>query len=100
MGFLAGGLVSIAETGNFSMIPSVFIAMGLTQVADNLFFQPIIFSRAAQTHPRLILFVVLIGAQLGGIVGMLIAIPLTTTIRVGVEQVLWSLRNYRILKVA
>jgi predicted PurR-regulated permease PerM len=100
MGFLAGGLVSIAETGNFSMIPSVFIAMGLTQVADNLFFQPIIFSRAAQTHPLLILFVVLIGAQLGGIVGMLIAIPLTTTIRVGVEQVLWSLRNYRILKVA
>lgn len=100
MGFLAGGLVSIAETGNFSMIPSVFVAMGLTQIADNLLFQPIIFSRAAQTHPLLILFVVLIGAQLGGIVGMLIAIPLTTTIRVGVEQVLWSLRNYRILKVA
>ena len=44
------------------------------------------------------LFVVLIAAQLAGIVGMLIAIPLTTIVRVAVEQVLWSLRNYRIMK--
>jgi predicted PurR-regulated permease PerM len=42
--------------------------------------------------------VVLAGAQLGGILGMLMAIPLTTTLRVIVEQLLWSLRNYRILR--
>jgi predicted PurR-regulated permease PerM len=60
--------------------------------------QPIIFSRAAQAHPLVILFVVLVGAQLAGIVGMLVAIPLATTVRVVIEQVLWSLRNYRILR--
>jgi predicted PurR-regulated permease PerM len=42
--------------------------------------------------------VVLVGAQLAGIVGMLVAIPLATTVRVVIEQVLWSLRNYRILR--
>ena len=29
----------------------VLIAMGLTQIADNVLFQPLIFSRAAQAHP-------------------------------------------------
>ena len=98
MGLLAGALVGIAQTGDFSLLPGVLIAMGLTQIADNVLFQPLIFSRAAQAHPLVILFVVLIGAQLAGIVGMLVAIPLTTIVRVTVQQVLWSLRNYRILQ--
>jgi len=98
LGFLCGTLVGIAQTGNLILVPWVALAMGLTQLADNVLLQPIIFSRAAKAHPLVILFVVLIGARLGGIVGMLVAIPLTTTIRVVVEQLLWSLRNYRILR--
>ncbi len=98
MGLLAGALVGITQTGDFSLLLGVLIAMGLTQLADNLLFQPLIFSRAARAHPLVILFVVLIGAQLGGIVGMLVAIPLTTIVRVMVQQILWSLRNYRILQ--
>lgn len=98
LGFLAGTLVGIAQTGDASLVPGVALAMALTQLADNVLLQPIIFSRAAQTHPLMILFVVLVGAQLGGLVGMLVAIPLTTTVRVIAEQLLWSLRNYRILR--
>ncbi len=98
LGFLAGTLVGIAQTGDVSLVPGVALAMALTQLADNVLLQPLIFSRAAQTHPLVILFVVLVGAQLGGLVGMLVAIPLTTTVRVVVEQLLWSLRNYRILR--
>lgn len=98
MGFLAGTLVGIAQTGNFALVPGVLVAMVLTQAVDNLLVYPLIFSRAARTHPLIILFVVLIAAQLAGIVGMLVAIPLTTIVRVAVEQVLWSLRNYRIMK--
>ncbi len=98
LGFLAGTLVGIAQTGDVSFVPGVALAMALTQLADNVLLQPLIFSRAAQTHPLVILFVVLVGAKLGGLVGMLVAIPLTTTVRVVVEQLLWSLRNYRILR--
>lgn len=98
LGFLCGTLVGIAQTGNLVLVPWVALAMILTQLADNVLLQPLIFSRAAKAHPLVILFVVLIGARLGGIVGMLVAIPLTTTIRVVVEQLLWSLRNYRILR--
>jgi predicted PurR-regulated permease PerM len=98
LGFLAGTLVGIAQTGDASLVPGVAVAMALTQLADNVLLQPLIFSRAAQTHPLVILFVVLVGAQLGGLVGMLVAIPVTTTVRVIAEQLLWSLRNYRILR--
>ena len=98
MGFLAGTLVSIAQTGNLSLIPGVLVAMALTQMMDNVFFQPLIFSKAARAHPLIILFVVLMGAQLAGIVGMLVAIPLATIVRVTIVQLLWSLRNYRILR--
>ncbi len=98
LGFVFGALVGIAQTGNLALVPWVALAMGVTQLADNVLLQPLIFSRAAKAHPLVILFVVLIGARLGGILGMLVAIPLTTTIRVVVEQVLWSLRNYRILR--
>ncbi|MDX1546041.1 MAG: AI-2E family transporter [Rhodothermales bacterium] len=98
MGFLAGTLVGIAQTGDFSLVPGILLAMGLTQLADNLLFQPLIFARAARAHPLIILFVVLIGAQLAGILGMLVAIPVTAIVRVVVEQILWSLRNYRILQ--
>lgn len=98
LGFLCGALVGVAQTGNLALVPWVAIAMALTQLADNVFLQPIIFSQAADAHPLVILFVVLIAARLGGIVGMLVAIPLTTTVRVVVEQLLWSLRNYRIMR--
>jgi predicted PurR-regulated permease PerM len=98
LGFLAGTLVGIAQTGNMALVPGVALAMALTQLTDNVLLQPIIFSRAAQTHPLVILFVVLAGAQLGGILGMLVAIPVTTTVRVIAEQLLWSLRNYQILR--
>lgn len=100
LGFLCGALVGIAQTGNLILVPWVALAMAITQLADNVLLQPIIFSRAAKAHPLVILFVVLIGARLGGIVGMLVAIPLTTTIRVVIEQLLWSLRNYRILRTS
>ncbi len=98
MGFLAGAVVGVVQTGDFSLILGVLIAMGITQVADNVFFQPFIFSRVAEAHPLIILFVVLIGAQLGGIVGMLLAIPVMTTVRVVVQQILWSARNYQVLR--
>ena len=100
LGFLGGTLVGIAQTGNMALVPGVAIAMIITQLVDNVLLQPLIFSKAAKAHPLVILFVVLIGAQLGGIVGMLVAIPLTTTLRVVAEQLLWSLRNYRILRAS
>ena len=58
---------------------SVFIIM---QIIDNFVLQPIIFSKSVKAHPLEIFLVVLIGAKLGGILGMVLAIPLYTVFRV------------------
>ena len=97
LGFAAGAVVGIAQTGDFSLVPWVALAMGLTQVADNVFFQPLYFSRAARVHPLVILCVVLIGARVAGLLGMLVAIPALTIVTVTVQQVLWSTRQFRLL---
>lgn len=100
IGLIAGALVGISQTGDFGLLPGVMVAMALTQLTDNVLLQPLIFSRAARAHPLVILFVVLIGAQVAGMVGMLVAIPLTTTVAVVVQEVLRSMRTFRILRTA
>ena len=98
LGFAAGSIVGIAQTGDFSLVPGVFVAMLVTQAADNLFFQPIYFSRAAQLHPLSILAAVLVGAEVGGLVGLLAAIPVLTVMVTLTQELLWSARNYRVLR--
>ena len=97
LGFAAGAVVGIAQTGDFSLVPGVAVAMLVTQVSDNVLFQPFYFARAARVHPLVILCTVLIGARLAGILGMLVAIPVLTVVLVTVRQILWSLREYRLL---
>jgi predicted PurR-regulated permease PerM len=59
-------------------VVSIFASM---QVIDNYLFQPIIFSKSVMAHPLEIFVVILVGANLGGITGMVLAIPIYTIIR-------------------
>ncbi|MBK8565915.1 MAG: AI-2E family transporter [Saprospiraceae bacterium] len=52
------------------------------QMIDNNFTQPYIFSSTLKTHPLEIFFVVLIGAKIGGVTGMVLAIPGYMVLRV------------------
>jgi predicted PurR-regulated permease PerM len=52
------------------------------QLVDNFIYQPLIYSTSIKAHPLEIFIVLLIAGNIGGIVGMLIAIPSYTVIRV------------------
>jgi predicted PurR-regulated permease PerM len=56
------------------------------QVIDNVVFQPLIFSSSVKAHPLEIFFVIMIAGSLGGIVGMILAIPSYTVIRVVAKE--------------
>ena len=45
------------------------------QLIDNFIFQPIIYSTSIKAHPLEIFIVLLMAGQIGGTVGMLVAIP-------------------------
>ena len=57
-------------------------AFAVTQMIDNLFMQPYIFSKSVKAHPLEIFIVTMIGAKFGGIAGMVLAIPTYTVLRV------------------
>lgn len=64
------------------IIIKVLIVFAIIQLIDNLVLQPNIFSKSVKAHPLEIFLVVLIAAKLGGILGMVMAIPLYTVFRV------------------
>ena len=49
---------------------------------DVFIFQPYIYSNSVKAHPLEIFLIILIGGNIAGVVGMLIAIPVYTAIRV------------------
>jgi predicted PurR-regulated permease PerM len=67
------------------MLPKIIkaiIVFAVVQLLDNFLLQPNIFSKSVKAHPLEIFIIVLMGAKLGGVVGMVLAIPAYTIIRV------------------
>lgn len=64
------------------LILKVLLVFGSMQLLDNFILQPFIFSNSVLAHPLEIFIVILMGAQINGIVGMVLAIPFYTVIRV------------------
>jgi len=54
----------------------------LVQLIDNFIFQPLIYSSSVKAHPLEVFIVILMAASLGGPVGMILAIPAYTFLRV------------------
>lgn len=96
IGYILSVIVSILETGDFSLVLPCMLAILAVQILDNVVLQPFIFSRSADIHPVAILFIIMIGAETAGILGMLVAIPLATIIKITVNQINWSVHNYHI----
>jgi len=64
------------------MVTKVVIVFALMQALDNFILQPFIFSNSVMAHPLEIFIVIMVGAKLGGILGMVLAIPVYTILRV------------------
>lgn len=60
----------------------VLIGFWIVQIIDNNLSQPLIFSKSVSSHPLEIFLVILIAGFLSGILGMIIAVPLYTILKV------------------
>lgn len=66
----------------------VMIGFVFAQLVDNFFSQPVIFSKSVKSHPLEIFLVILIAGVLFGIVGLVVAIPAYTAIKVVLKEFL------------
>src|SRR5690554_6756684 len=67
----------------------VFLAV---QIIDNIVFQPVIYSSSVKAHPLEIFLVIIAAGSMAGILGMLLAIPVYTIIRVIAKEFLVNMK--------
>jgi predicted PurR-regulated permease PerM len=66
----------------------VILGFGISQLIDNFVSQPLIFANAVKLHPLEIFLIILMAGILFGVVGMIIAIPGYTVIKVILKEFL------------
>jgi predicted PurR-regulated permease PerM len=75
------------------------IKIGGVQLAvnfiDNNVLVPIIYSKSVKSHPLEIFIVIIMGGSLAGLLGMLMAVPVYTVLRVIAKE---FLQNFRVVQ--
>ena len=89
IGMVFGVLMTISSSLDLDfyseMVPliwRVLAAFAFVQLLDNFIFQPFILGSRVLAHPLEIFIIVMVGAKIGGITGMVLAIPTYTVLRV------------------
>lgn len=77
----------------------VMIGYVIAQLVDNFVSQPIIFSNSVKSHPLEIFLIIIIGGLLFGVVGMIVAVPVYTAIKVIAKEFLSEYKLVRKLTV-
>jgi predicted PurR-regulated permease PerM len=91
VGFTVGGFF-VAIVAAFHNFPGALIAwlalfLVYQQVQDRVI-QPLLYKNAVQIHPAVAIIAILVGGQLAGILGALLAIPTAATIGVLIDEAL------------
>lgn len=92
------GAASIGLDVSLGVFIAILIAIFcVTQIVDNFLFQPIIYSSSIKAHPLEIFIVLLMAGHLGGVLGMIVAIPCYTVVRVFAGRFLRNIKFIRML---
>ncbi|MBU1100499.1 MAG: AI-2E family transporter [Bacteroidetes bacterium] len=101
-GPIIGGLpaivISMIQFGDFSRLPSILIMFVIVYTIDNGYIQPNVFSKSTDIHPLMIILLILVGSQLMGVLGMLLAVPIATVVKTASKEIYFGYKNYKILR--
>ena len=74
----------------------IFLIIGvfaIVQIIDNLVVSPYIMGGSVGLHPMLIIILVLLGASVGGILGMLFVVPIVAILKVVIGELVASIKK-------
>ncbi len=99
LGFFIVTIMGIASRMNQDFVTVVIplitymsIVVAVTQLIDNIIFQPVIFSSSVRAHPLEIFVVILAAGFAAGIPGMILGIPAYTVIRVLAREFFYNFK--------
>lgn len=75
------------------LVVKVIVVYGIVQFIDNWFLSNYIFSKSVQVHPLEIFIVILASATLGGVVGMMVAIPVYSVLKILVKEISQNIKK-------
>jgi predicted PurR-regulated permease PerM len=96
VGAVPAVIIALIDTGSLGAVAAVAVAFAFIQLFENVFVSPFIVSKSVELHPLTIIIVILIGGQVMGIFGMLLAVPTASIIKVAAHELYLGLKNYRI----
>ena len=102
MGAILGLLIGAALNINADFMSETLPLLGLmtivfisVQIIDNVLFQPLIYSSSVKAHPLEIFLVIIAAGSLAGILGMFLAIPTYTIVRVIAKEFFVNMKLVR-----
>ncbi|MBA3664844.1 MAG: AI-2E family transporter [Bacteroidetes bacterium] len=93
------GVSGCISSGNYELIGptinKIFFTLLSINLIDGFIIQPLLFSNSVKAHPLEIFIVTLMAAALGGIFGMVVALPVYTIIRIVAKEFLTHLKFFK-----
>lgn len=89
-------IVGVMHTGTITPAIGVIISFALIQLLDNVLISPLVVAKSVDLHPLVVVVVVLLGGNLLGLLGMLLAVPIASVVKVTVQEIQWGLKNYHL----
>ncbi len=78
----AGAIIGVGFLAGFSKLWIVILFLGLWRVCQDYIISPRILGHGVELHPLAAIAAVLMGAELGGVLGVYLAVPIAAAIRV------------------
>jgi predicted PurR-regulated permease PerM len=94
-------ILSILSNGEYDLITFTFLSVVgvflIANIIDNLILQPQIHAKSVKAHPVEVFLAIIIGGKIAGIIGMVLAIPTYTILKVILRQFMQQMKLVKYL---
>lgn len=73
--------LAITATVSYKLVISVIIGNAFVQLLESSLLSPYIMAKSVHIHPVLLIFLLILGAEAGGVIGMILIVPTATITR-------------------
>jgi predicted PurR-regulated permease PerM len=89
-------LISIIQFGDFRMVLPIVVLFAIIYFLDNSIAQPYILAKSVDMNPVTVIVLLLLGNELLGPFGALMAIPIASVLKVCARETINGFRNYKL----